>query len=397
MINFVGLRRYFALISLGLLVPCLVALSIWQLDPGIDFEGGIELEARFLNDVTEEDVAGAVRGAGFDDVAVEATEDATFVVRVGQPDAEGAGPPLDDVQAALEANVGEIQTVDSDVGEDGVELEVWFPADVSQDDVRDALRGIGLGDARIQATGESTFKLRAQVPDDGDSEALRPEIAEALRPEIAEALRTEVGPIFVLQSATVSGILSSEIAKDAGIALSIAAVAILIYISLAFRRLPNPLLYGAAAIVALLHDITIVVGVFSILGQVAEVEVNAMFVTGLLAIIGYSVNDTIVVFDRIRENQLQDPGSRLRPTVNAAITQSLGRSLNTSITLFLALVALMLIGGVTVRPLVLVLLVGAIAGTYSSIAVAAQIVVLWEEGSIQRRFGRRRQPARVAP
>ena len=389
MINFVGLRRYFALISLGLLVPCLVALSIWQLDPGIDFEGGIELEARFLNDVTEEDVAGAVRGAGFDDVAVEATEDATFVVRVGQPDAEGAGPPLDDVQAALEANVGEIQTVDSDVGEDGVELEVWFPADVSQDDVRDALRGIGLGDARIQATGESTFKLRAQVPDDGDS--------EALRPEIAEALRTEVGPIFVLQSATVSGILSSEIAKDAGIALSIAAVAILIYISLAFRRLPNPLLYGAAAIVALLHDITIVVGVFSILGQVAEVEVNAMFVTGLLAIIGYSVNDTIVVFDRIRENQLQDPGSRLRPTVNAAITQSLGRSLNTSITLILALVALMLIGGVTVRPLVLVLLVGAIAGTYSSIAVAAQIVVLWEEGSIQRRFGRRRQPARVAP
>ena len=389
MIDFVGLRRYFALISFALLVPCLVALSIWQLDPGIDFEGGIELEARFLNDVTEEDVAGAVRGAGFDDVAVEATEDATFVVRVGQPDEEGAAPPLDDVEAALEASVGEIQTVDSDVGEDGVELEVWFPADASQDDVRDALRGIGLGDARIQATGESTFKLRAQVPDDGDP--------EALRPEIAAALRTEVGPIFVLQSATVSGILSSEIAQDAGIALSIAAVAILIYISLAFRRLPNPLLYGSAAIVALLHDITIVVGVFSILGQVAEVEVNAMFVTGLLAIIGYSVNDTIVVFDRIRENQLQDPGARLRPTVNAAITQSLGRSLNTSITLILALVALMLIGGVTVRPLVLVLLVGAIAGTYSSIAVAAQIVVLWEEGSIQRRFGRRRQPARVAP
>ncbi len=104
-----------------------------------------------------------------------------------------------------------------------------------------------------------------------------------------------------------------------------------------------------------------------------------MFVTGLLAIIGYSVNDTIVVFDRVRETFLADPGAQLRVVVNAAVTQSLGRSLNTSITLILALLALVLIGGVTVRPLVLVLLTGAIAGTYSSIAVAVQVVVLWDE------------------
>ena len=128
-----------------------------------------------------------------------------------------------------------------------------------------------------------------------------------------------------------------------------------------------------------MHDVTIVFGVFSILGEVADLEVNAMFVTALLAIIGYSVNDTIVVFDRVRETFLNDPSANLRFVVNAAVTQSLGRSLNTSITLILALLALVLIGGVTVRPFVLVLLVGAVAGTYSSIAVAAQIVVLWDE------------------
>ena len=113
-----------------------------------------------------------------------------------------------------------------------------------------------------------------------------------------------------------------------------------------------------------------------------------MFVTALLAIIGYSVNDTIVVFDRVRETFLADTSANLRFAVNAAITQSLGRSLNTSITLILALLALVLIGGVTVRPFVLVLLIGAVAGTYSSIAVAAQIVVLWEESLKPRIMGR---------
>ena len=145
-------------------------------------------------------------------------------------------------------------------------------------------------------------------------------------------------------------------------ALAVAAVAILIYISLAFRRLPNPVLYGAAAIVALLHDITLVAGAFAIGGQIAGLEVNAMFITALLAIIGYSVNDTIVVFDRIRENLLLDPREDFRRVVNAAITQSLGRSLNTSITVVLALMALLLIGGVTVRPFVIVLLIGTVGG-----------------------------------
>ena len=388
MINFVGLRRYFALLSLLLLIPCLVALALWQLNPGIDFDGGLELEVRFLRAVEEGTILEVAEGEDLDDFTVASSEEETFLVtwtfaEAGNP--EGEDQVLVD---ALEAEIGAVQVIDAEAinQDEGLTLEIWFPADVTQDDVREVASNIDIPDARIQETGDSTFKIRAEEPDDGN--------IEDLRSDLESALGEQIGEFFVLSSAAVSGILSAEIAQDAGIALVIAAIAILIYISLSFRRLANPALYGAAAIVALLHDITIVVGVFSILGEVIDTEVNAMFVTALLAIIGYSVNDTIVVFDRIRENRLANPNEEFRTSVNAAITQSLGRSLNTSLTLVFALVALFLIGGVTVRPFVLVLLVGAVAGTYSSIGVAAQVLVLWNEGSFHKLLRVGPRPAR---
>lgn len=378
MINFVGLRRYFAALSLLLLIPCLVALALWQLNPGIDFDGGLELEVRFLRDVPEEAVLELAEGAGLDNVQVTSSEEKTLLITWTFAQ---AGDVAGEDQALVDALSDEFETIQivavEVVGEtEGLEVELWFPAAVTQDDLRDAASSIDIPDARIQETGDSSFKIRAEEPEDGN--------IEELRADLEAALGEQIGDFFVLSSAAVSGILSAEIAEDASIALVIAAIAILIYISLSFRRLANPALYGAAAIVALLHDITIVVGVFSILGQTIDTEVNAMFVTALLAIIGYSVNDTIVVFDRIRENRLANPNEEFRISVNAAITQSLGRSLNTSLTLIVALIALFLIGGVTVRPFVLVLLVGAVAGTYSSIGVASQVLVLWNEGSFHK-------------
>ena len=393
MIDFVGQRRYFGLLSLVLIVPCLLALAFWQLNPGIDFNGGLELEVRFLREVEERDVAIVANDLALTDATVSASDEGTFLVSFAL---EAAGDVAGQDQAlidALAARIGPVEVIDARLGDGdlSVEAEVWFPADVSQNDVRDVARSIGAADARIQQTGDSAFKIRAEEPDNGN--------IDDLRGDLETAMRDQLGGFFVLSSAGVSGILSAEIAADAGIALIVAAIAILIYISLAFRRLANPGLYGAAAIVALLHDITIVVGAFAILGRLVGTEVNAMFVTALLAIIGYSVNDTIVVFDRIRENRLAHPTELFRTSVNAAITQSLGRSLNTSLTLIFALVALFLIGGVTVRPFVLVLLVGAIAGTYSSIGIAAQVVVLWSEGSLHRflRVGPRPAPAVVGP
>ncbi len=396
MIDFVGRRRFYAVFSLLMIVPSLIGLALWQFEAGLDFAGGLETEVRFLGDTDLEDVNAAVAGIegapeGTSFSASEGDEGSYIVRATIDP------PSLDDGFAAAElvgntlgAELPASVSLDLDVDEAEVRSEFWFPGSVTQDEVRSALESIGLGGARIQATADSAFRLRVEQPSDGD--------LERLRQRINDALRGEIGPIVVLQSSSVSGTLSVEIARDAGVALAVAAVAILIYISLAFRRLPNPVLYGAAAIVALLHDVTIVAGAFAIGGRIAGLEVNAMFVTALLAIIGYSVNDTIVVFDRIRENLLLDPREDFRRVVNAAITQSLGRSLNTSITVVLALLALLMIGGVTIRPFVIVLFIGTIAGTYSSIAVASQIVYLWQDGTLPRLFrrgGERRVVRRV--
>ena len=396
MIDFVGRRRFYAALSLIMIVPSLIGLALWQFEAGLDFAGGLETEVRFLGDTDLDDVTDAVNSIdGAPESAiinVSEGEDGSYVVN-----ATINPPSLDDGLAVAEAVGNTIGaelpasvSLDLDIEESAVRSEFWFPGSVSQDEVRSALETVGLGGARIQATADSAFRLRVEQPSDGD--------LEGLRQRINEALRGEIGPIVILQSSSVSGTLSVEIARDAGVALAVAAVAILIYISLAFRRLPNPMLYGAAAIVALMHDVTIVAGVFAIGGRFADLEVNAMFITALLAIIGYSVNDTIVVFDRIRENLLLDPREDFRRVVNAAITQSMGRSLNTSITVVLALLALLLIGGVTIRPFVIVLFIGTVAGTYSSIAVASQIVYLWQDGTLHRLLrmrGERRVVRRV--
>ncbi len=399
MIDFVGRRRVYAVISLLMIVPSLIGLALWQFEAGLDFAGGLETEVRFLGDTDVADVENAV--AGFSDSeeapegvslsVVEADDGAIAVIgSLSAPSLDDGFALADQVGRAVGTSLPASVSLAVDVDESEIRTEFWFPGSATQDDVRAALETIGLGGARIQATADSAFRMRVEQPSDGD--------LERLRQRINEALRSEIGPIVVLQSSSVSGTLSVEIARDAGVALAVAAVAILIYISLAFRRLPNPVLYGSAAIVALLHDVTIVAGAFAIGGQIAGLEVNAMFVTALLAIIGYSVNDTIVVFDRIRENLLLDPREDFRRVVNAAITQSLGRSLNTSITVVLALLALLLIGGVTIRPFVIVLFIGTVAGTYSSIAVASQIVFLWQEGTLPRllrRGGERRVVRRV--
>ena len=394
MIDFIGRRRIYAVFSLLMLIPALIGLAVWQFEPGLDFAGGLESEVRFLRDVDAAEVEAAIAGVPLPDGAatdVRAGDDGEFIVdlTLASSDAQISQETSNALLTAITETLGVVDLDDASVANDGARYEIWFAAPTTQDEVRAALETVELGAARIQATGADSFRIRVEQPEDGD--------LEGLRTRINDSLRTEIGPIVVLQSSSVSGVLSAEIAQDAGIALAVAAAAILVYISLAFRRLPNPVLYGSAAIVALLHDITLVAGAFAIGGQVAGLEVNAMFVTALLAIIGYSVNDTIVVFDRIRENLLLDPREDFRHVVNAAITQSLGRSLNTSITVVLALLALFLIGGVTVRPFVIVLLIGTAAGTYSSIAVASQLLVLWQDGTLPRllRLGGERRAVRT--
>ncbi len=182
---------------------------------------------------------------------------------------------------------------------------------------------------------------------------------------------------------SVGPIVGQELTVKALQAVGVATIAIVLYIAYAFRGIPKPYSswkFGLSAVIALLHDVFVVVGIFSLLGHFFGVQIDALFVTALLTIIGFSVHDTIVVFDRIREN-LSRMGSRVSFTevVNESLWQTLGRSLMTSLTVLFTLLALILFGGESIRWFVVALFIGIFSGTYSSIFNASPLLVLWEE------------------
>ena len=193
-----------------------------------------------------------------------------------------------------------------------------------------------------------------------------------------------------LSTAVVSGSVASETTRNAVFAVLAAAVLILLYIWFAFRKVDKPWRFGTSAIIALLHDVLVVLGVFSILGWLIGFQIDALFITALLTVVGFSVHDTIVVFDRIRENMQKRTSETFDQVVNASLVQTMARSLNTSLTVIFTLSALTLFGGATIRPFTLALLVGIISGTYSSIFNASMILVMWDKGELNIRHYLRR-------
>jgi len=193
-----------------------------------------------------------------------------------------------------------------------------------------------------------------------------------------------------LGTAVVSGSVASETTRNAFLAVLAASGFILLWIWFSFRKVDRPWRYGTSAIVALLHDVLVVLGVFSILGWLIGLQIDALFITALLTVVGFSVHDTIVVFDRIRENMQRRTSETFDQVVNASLVQTMARSLNTSLTVIFTLTALTLFGGTTTRPFTLALLIGIISGTYSSIFNASMVLVMWEKGEFNvRRFFRR--------
>ena len=265
---------------------------------------------------------------------------------------------------------------------------------VTQSDLRQAMRDLGHPEARIQGAGTDTYIIRTSELENA------PSLDSAAGPappgeidEIESALRTRFGEFTREDFSTVSGTVSSEIARYATLAVFAAAVAILLYVWVMFRQLPKPWRYGTCAIVALVHDSFIILGLFAVLGEFRNTEVDTAFITAILTVIGFSVHDTIVVFDRIRETVSNDPYVPFEEAVNASMTETLARSINTSLVVVFTVLAMMLIGGETIRNFLLVLLVGIVAGTYSSIGVASQLLVVWENGDIGKCWRRLRGSA----
>jgi preprotein translocase subunit SecF len=305
MINIVGRRYLYFLISALVIVPGLIGLIVWgPPTAGIDFTGGSLLEIRF----------------------------------------EEGRRPLP----------GEVMTLAESAGLDG-------PV--------------------VQTAGETDLVIRSKP------------FTQDQRQKLLTSLEATTGTVTLLRDEHVGPSVGAEVGRRALGAVALAVLGILGYITYAFRGMPHATRYGVAAIVAVLHDVLVVVSVQVLVAHFFGWEIDALFLTALLTVIGFSVHDTIVVFDRIRENQRLHRRLPYETMVNHSIVQTLARSINTQLTVTLTLLALLVFGGVTMQHFVTILLVGVLSGTYSSIFNAAPILVVWENREWRTWFRPRRAAA----
>ena len=258
----------------------------------------------------------------------------------------------------------------------GTRYEVQFVEPVTEDEVRAVFVDNGVSNPSVIALrGEglqNAWQIRADFATPAESQA------------IVDALEAELVPLIpgTLDVQSVSPAVGREVTRAAFLAIGVAAVVILFYIMYVFRQIPNSFRYGACAVTAMVHDLFIIFGFAAITGVVLGWEVDALFLTAVLTVTGFSLQDTIVVFVRIRENIARRPLERYEKVVNRSILETVDRSVATQMSAMFILVAILLFGGATIRPFIAVLLVGLLSGTYSSIFIASPLLVSWEKGEI---------------
>jgi preprotein translocase subunit SecF len=252
----------------------------------------------------------------------------------------------------------------------GTIAQLQFEQAVDLGKVKDVVSSQGVKDVTVQNSGTNGVIIRTEA------------IEKDQHDKVNEALKTQIGNFQEKEYDSIGPVIGQELKQKALYQLILVSIGIIFYIAYAFRRVARPVTpwqFGIAAVIALLHDLLIVLGIFSFLGHYHGIEIDSLFVTAMLTVLGFSVHDTIVVFDRIRENLKIYAGQSIDFVVNHSISQTLVRSLNTSLTVLFVLLALLLFGGVTIRNFVLALFVGVITGTYSSIFVASPILLLWQK------------------
>ena len=328
-------RRIWLTLSSVVVGLAIMAIIVWGLNLGIDFTGGSLLEVKFLQ------------------------------VR----------PTVSEVQEKLaDLELGSL--IVQPVGEDGMILRFQDTSEEKHQKVLGRLANVN----QTELSGEENTKtqkhkntktndgISAEDKERDDGEDQKSTIYN-LQSTIEELRFDSVGPS-----------IGQELKRKSIAAIIIVLVAIVLYIAWAFRKVSKPIAswkYGLTAVITLFHDVMIVVGVFAVLGKFAGIEINTAFVAAILTVLGYSVNDTIVVFDRIREN-LPRSDEDFEGTVNISVNQTLRRSINTSITTLLVLLAVFFFGGSSIRDFVLALSIGVFIGTYSSIFLASPLLVVWE-------------------
>ena len=259
----------------------------------------------------------------------------------------------------------------------GTGVTVRFVDDVSSSQIENQFTKIGLDSPSIQSMGDNTYFIRTEKLSDFDVENNDSTVS---RNDLEKSIEEIDKNADIIEIESVGTRVAEGTIRNSIVAVSVASFFVMIYVLYAFRRLEKSYRFAFSAVLTLVHDVVLVTGIYALLGHIFGLQVNSVFIVALLTVIGYSVNDTIVIFDRIRENQIKFPDNKYSSNINISINESIVRSLGTSITTLLVLFSMLILGGSTLREFIVVLILGVVVGTYSSIFIASQFLIIWEEG-----------------
>jgi preprotein translocase SecF subunit len=389
--DIIGKRRWFFLISALVTIPGLIFILLTPITGGkeglqftIDYTGGTTWQLRFENPaVTADQVANVFKANGLQAIVVK--QDNGFVDiktnPIGLRAPEPSPTPVPTLSTSASPSAGSSASASSTPSASaGASSSPAPSASAAPSPSPSATPSAPPSAAPSGSAAPGSSAAPSPTPPTGNTELP----TEGKAGEMVSALEAALGPIAEQASLTTIGpVVSADLINQALVLILVGSIGILLWITYRFQDVK----FGVTALVALVHDVIVVVGIFAILGTFAHVEIDALFVTAMLTVIGFSVHDTIVVFDRIRENRARHAGEPFAEIVNHSILQTFARSIMTSFTVVLTLLALFLFGGSAIRNFVLALLIGIISGTYSSIFNAAPLLTVWHEWE-DRRLGR---------
>lgn len=401
MFKLVERRRYYFLFS-GILILVGIGTLIFStistgtpMQLSIDFTGGTLLSLQFEETVDEQDIRDVLKDFELDDIIVQELS------AVDPPEFEDNSRWSINTQTSLTEDefdslinrLATVATIDETASssrqiEEGGIVTVQFESTVEADDITAALTEFNENNvdspSLVAVESLTVLTIPTEYPDASRWSVRTDELTVDEVLDIESRLENEVAPLdrTATENSQVSESVGQEVTVAALVATLAAALVVLGWIYFAFRKVPHPIRYGACAIIAMVHDILVMVSVMSIMGLILDWQVDALFLTALLTVVGFSVQDSIVVFDRIRENIPRRRGESYELIVNRSVLETIHRSLATQLNAIFVMIAIVLFGGETIRQFVVILLVGLTSGTYSSIFIAVPLLVAWSKGEI---------------
>lgn len=367
MIKIIQRRKIWYAFSLTLTIVSIAALATWGLKLGIDFTGGTMMEVSFNEaSLNSQEIQDVFSELNLGEVSTQFANDGSVFLRFKEVDEPTHQSILTALNTKAAAKIAPV--IDNNAA----------PAETPAADVQST----PVQPVQIEAQGINGENVEVAA-DTADAAEITSENTAA-----TNAATTENKYVTEKSFESIGPVIGNELKTSTIWAVLVALIGIVAYIAWAFRKVSYPVSsfkYGISATVALFHDVIITTGIFSILGHFYGMEIGITFLAALLAILGYSVNDTIVVFDRTRENLLRGRLNDFEETVNRSVNETFARSINTSFTTLLMLLVLYLFGGASIQTFVLALLIGIAFGTYSSIFVASPLIVTWQHFDARKR------------